>query len=254
VISANTLFHFTNSLDNLINILVNEFHPRFCLEDFKLVFARRNPPVPDLELAIPMVCFCDLPMSQLQRHLAAYGNYGIGLKKEWGRLKGITPVLYLHHDSRLVSKFGQLIAQLRDGNLQSQFHKSLSNNIFDFACFVKPYEGTFSRHGHQEENYRFYDEREWRYVPDLPDEFYRRGMSKPDFLISERNQAANERLGLISTISFEPNDIKYLVVHREEEIVPFITKLKDIKSRYDDESQELVASRVISAEQIKADF
>jgi len=129
MISANTLFHFTDSLDSLINILVNEFHPRFCLEDFTLVFAQRNPPVPDLELAIPMVCFCDLPMSQLQRHLAAYGNYGIGLKKEWGRRNGITPVLYLHHDSLLVSKFGQLIAQLRDGNLQSQFHKSLSNNI-----------------------------------------------------------------------------------------------------------------------------
>jgi len=79
-------------------------------------------------------------------------------------------------------------------------------------------------------------------------------MSKPDFLVSERKEAANERLSLISRISFEPNDIKYLVVHREAEIVPFITRLRHIKSRYDEEARELVASRVISADQIKSDF
>jgi hypothetical protein len=31
-LSANTLFHFTSSLDNLLNILTNKFHPNFCLE------------------------------------------------------------------------------------------------------------------------------------------------------------------------------------------------------------------------------
>jgi len=32
-ISANTLFHFTSSMENLLGILTNEFRPRFCLEN-----------------------------------------------------------------------------------------------------------------------------------------------------------------------------------------------------------------------------
>jgi len=43
-------------------------------------------------------------------------------------------------------------------------------------------------------------------------------------------------------------------VRREDEIVPFITQVKRIKARFSPEDVELVASRVISAEQIKADF
>ena len=254
MISANTLFHFTDSLDNLLNILTVEFQPRFCLEDFSLVFARRHPPVPSLELAIPMVCFCDLPMSQLQQHLSAYGDYGIGMTKSWGRKHGVTPVLYLHQDSLLMEKFGQLLEQTRDARLQTEFHQNLSSNVFDFACFVKPYEGCFSRNAMRVDNYRFYDEREWRYVPILPNDFYRRGMPKSDFTNNVIRQAANQRLGVISRISFEPKDIKYLVVRNEAEIVPFIARLRHIKSRYDEADRELVASRVISAEQIRSDF
>ena len=45
-ISAATLFHFTNSADNLISILTHEFEPRFCLEDIDtaggLVFSRHG--------------------------------------------------------------------------------------------------------------------------------------------------------------------------------------------------------------------
>jgi len=37
-LSANSLFHFTNSLENLLNILKEEFRPRFCLEDFGGLF------------------------------------------------------------------------------------------------------------------------------------------------------------------------------------------------------------------------
>ncbi len=36
-VSANTLFHFTNNLENLLGILTNEFQPRFCLEDYDCI-------------------------------------------------------------------------------------------------------------------------------------------------------------------------------------------------------------------------
>jgi hypothetical protein len=33
VISSNTLFHFTNSAEGIINIIKNGFAPKFCLEE-----------------------------------------------------------------------------------------------------------------------------------------------------------------------------------------------------------------------------
>src|SRR5229473_2461542 len=90
-LSANTLFHFTSSLDNLINILTNEFHPNFCLENLSTLLKD-----PILEMAIPMLSFCDIPLSQTGFHLSVYGDYGIGLTKSWGKQNGISPVLYTY--------------------------------------------------------------------------------------------------------------------------------------------------------------
>lgn len=80
-LSANTLFHFTNNIDNIINILTNEFSPRYCMESFEFLGGC------DLEIAIPMVCFCDIPLSQIKNHIENYGGYAIGLSKEWGGQK-----------------------------------------------------------------------------------------------------------------------------------------------------------------------
>jgi hypothetical protein len=75
-LSANTLFHFTNSFDNLEGILTNEFYPRYCLENFDVILAE----LLDLrELAIPMISFCDIPLSQIRKHVGYYGCYAIGL-------------------------------------------------------------------------------------------------------------------------------------------------------------------------------
>jgi hypothetical protein len=85
-LSANSLFHFTNSFDNLLSILKEEFRPRFCLEDFSLMFVGMSTD-PKQEWGVPMVCFCDLPLSQTSFHLSVYGDYGIGLTKDWGKEK-----------------------------------------------------------------------------------------------------------------------------------------------------------------------
>src|SRR5437660_733066 len=106
-LSANSLFHFTNSLDSLLNILKEEFRPRFCLENFSGVFPSRRGA--SVEWAVPMVCFCDLPLSQTTFHLSVYGDYGIGLTKEWGKKNGIAPVLYAYSGSILSSKLLEMM-------------------------------------------------------------------------------------------------------------------------------------------------
>lgn len=42
------------------------------------------------------ICFCDLPLGQTRDHRMQYGEYAIGMTKEWAMRQQITPVRYYH--------------------------------------------------------------------------------------------------------------------------------------------------------------
>jgi len=149
-----------------------------------------------------------------------------------------------------VSKFTTIVLRTDDATVNEE----LNHDFHDFISFIKPYEGELWREGGKLSDIRFYDEREWRFVPTLPNDFYRDGMPKTDFLNENTRREANNKLAGISRIGFVPNDIKYLIVRREDEIVPLIREVERIKGKYSYDEVRLVASRVISAEQIRSDF
>jgi len=252
-LSANTLFHFTKSIENLIGILTNEFRPRFCLEDFNVAINNESSNE-ILEFAVPMTCFCDIPLSHTGLHLSAYGDYGIGMSKLWGKKHGIAPVLYAYSGSLITSKLLTMMGRVWKQGEQLAVRKELFDDFYDFMCFVKPYEGDLWREGRKLTNVRFYDEREWRFVQAMSDDFYRYGLTKTEFLNAEIRSEANNKLAEISRIDFEPSDIKYLIVQHESEIVPLIREIERIKGKYGFDDVRLLASRVISAEQIRTDF
>ncbi len=82
-LSSDSLIHITNK-ESLIAILGNgAFRPSFSKERI-LLKGGELPPV-----FFAMVCFCDIPFSQIKEHINLYGQkdskaYGIGLTKEWG--------------------------------------------------------------------------------------------------------------------------------------------------------------------------
>jgi len=96
-ISSHALFHFTRSIEALKGILKNGFFPHYCPEytidrhDRAAAAKGRHP-----SRATPMVCFCDLPLSLIGKHLEEYGHFGIGLDKKWGIKNGVAPVIYTH--------------------------------------------------------------------------------------------------------------------------------------------------------------
>jgi hypothetical protein len=113
-ISSNVLFHFTESLDNIVDILTSGFYPHYCPEyTFGPLHANAacsGTPPPQ---AAPMVCFCDLPLSLIRSHLDRYGPFGIGLRKRWGIKNGVTPVFYLHEQSQLYRPLSERIWETR---------------------------------------------------------------------------------------------------------------------------------------------
>jgi hypothetical protein len=90
-----SLFHFTNALQTLCRILEDGFWPRYCHEYIGWVATD-----PEF-IAIPVVCFCDIPLSRLTEHTAFYGNFGIGMTQEWGLNSGLNPVFYISKDLTL---------------------------------------------------------------------------------------------------------------------------------------------------------
>jgi hypothetical protein len=47
----------------------------------------------------PMISFCDLPLSLAKDQFSKYGNYAIGLSKEWGVANKLNPVIYIEQNS-----------------------------------------------------------------------------------------------------------------------------------------------------------
>ena len=87
---------------------------------------------------------------------------------------------------------------------------------------------------------------------DLSEELYR--LTEEEFLDEKNRVLASESLGKRYRLSFEPNDIKYIIVEKEEQILGMINSINTIKGKYDIDRKRLLASRVISTKQILEDF
>lgn len=244
-ISANTLFHFTPRYDTLIKILQSRFFPRLCLEK-----GMWHPG--DKKWAIPMVCFCDIPLSNISEHTHKYGNYAIGIKKSWAIEQGVTPILYVHDKSSFIGhgldalKWSLELSKKDDEHLSERLAKVMS-----MFFMMKPYEGYQERNGDRNK-VRFYDEREWRYIPPieghhlnfLTEETFNDKTQREDI------NSFNEQYG----VNFNPDVINYIIVEKEDEIVPLMRELRSIKGNFSYNSVELLFSRILSMNRIREDF
>ena len=128
---SHTLFHFTKNLDTLKSILQNGFWPRYCLEDFSWYNMNMN------FIAYPLVSFCDIPLSRIDEHVAFYGEYGLGLTKEWARVNRLNPVVYLSDSTVVRDSLLRLFRNHEKGNFYDESALDLN---FLLSC-IKPVEG-----------------------------------------------------------------------------------------------------------------
>jgi hypothetical protein len=251
-ISSNVLFHFTKSMDALKSILRYGFSPHYCPEyslepeDAEAASARRPP-----MRAAPMVCFCDLPLSLIRRHLKEYGNFGIGLEKGWGIHGGLAPVIYTHSKAKTRPPVSRLTSRARKGSDETEL-----KDLRFLAAYTKPFEGPAWRNDRLQKKVRFYDEREWRYVPVI------RG-GEPLFLdikdyndISRRNRL-HKWLKREHSLPITPDVIQYLIVPYDKpennilELHDYIMRLYG--RRYSHKDAILVGTTIMTDDCIKED-
>ncbi len=239
---SETLFHFTRSLDSLKSILRNGFYPRFCMEDVQWVKAGTE------RLAYPMVCFCDIPLQRIQRHVSHYGRYGVGVSKEWAVASQVGPVIYHPVSSRLHSLIDYLLEFPPPGTPNSSLQKQAASDALSLLlCMSKPLDGEIARSGKME-RVSYHQENEWRYLPINPRGH--RFLSEEGFtmLAAERNKKLEEE-----ALIFSPNDVRYIFVNEDNEIPELFDFLNSEIKGYAIESVKKLSTRITSIERLMTD-
>ena len=248
-ISSNTIFHFTKR-ENLLGILQDDFYPKFHLEHYQI--DERT----SFKLGIPMVSFCDIPLSLVNKHMEKYGNYGIGMSREWAERNKLNPILYLRKGSETTKiLYDALIGIVKYTKESSKVGVEIESltECLDLLRKLFTFTKSFDLLAEDGEIVKYYDEREWRYVPDpssyngtrivlLEKQF------KNPFLSKENEKLKNAKL------HFQPNDINYIIIKEESERLDLISAISWIKEKYDDNTRKVLLSKIISAEQISHDF
>ena len=253
-ISTNSIIHYTKSLDNLLQILKNGFSLKYCKEDF---FWKQK----KLRYAYPMICFCDIPLSEVKKHLESYGHYGIGLKKDWAVKKGLNPVLYLEKESSLsetlmqqIMRFDKNKKELKTNPNTPKIDEVWRQELITLCSHIKNYDGDLIINGKEINNYRFYDEREWRYVPTKLELKGNKRAILQDIYIADKEKY-NKEVGKIKLEFDIAEDISYIIVKEENDIhktLDFISQ--NFKKTLSASDMEILMTKIISTDQIINDF
>jgi hypothetical protein len=91
MINSSSLFHFTREFGTFKEILTEGLRFGYCYEPYSDVVAMQGwnfefkigrKAIECNGIAIPMICFCDIPLLRTKHHREQYGNYMIGFNRE----------------------------------------------------------------------------------------------------------------------------------------------------------------------------
>ncbi|MVM36486.1 hypothetical protein GO730_00495 [Spirosoma sp. HMF3257] len=278
-ISANSLFHFTPLKDNLLGILETGFRPAYSPEFGKSTNGKVN------ECEIAMVCFCDLPISNLRKHIGldgtkGYGKYGLGMTKEWGMTNKLNPVTYFTNQSHQIEagleastrllKLSQHYDEEMDkmtkkygGPKSTPYSDEEKNMIATYTYIKSAFEASNVIMNHMKpyqdaiNGIRYYNEREWRLVVPCneknnyevpviwPTMFPHQLLKKPIY---------KDIISKKYMLNFSAIDVKYIIVENDAAVKDVVDKLASLPHKYSESDRNRLISRIVTCEQIDEDF
>lgn len=284
--SSASLFHYTKQANGLFGIIEHGFRYSYCFEQFDETVARFiNRPVVQMArpissceqkygIAIPMICFCDIPISRADSHRTNYGDYCIGINKEVVRsqMPNINPVLY-QSSSWIMHALKTLVESIpRQEQIDDYFKQTKSitqgkNTVDGASEIIKAQSsGILPRLNFDaipaiklllslvKTDISKYDEREWRVfweenidiVFGLTEELF--NQKKSDY-----NKKICDRYA-----TFDSNIISHIIVPTENCVWCVIDKIKSSstilgKTATNDE-KELLITKITTFERIENDF
>lgn len=222
-ISSTTLFNFTDSIEFLISNLKEGFYCSYAYEKL---------PLKNNGYKAPMACFCDIPLSLIKEHFDWYGRYGIGIKRSYARENGVQPVWYVTSENNLVKS---LVKNKKLSDYERKHLLPYLKQFFGSQYFEKE---------KKEKNKKFYDEHEWRYIPD-------NSMVEPFFNSSKSSIPVSTYIP--PRMALDLSQVEYIIIDKEAELKKMLIELKSISiSR--NISYETLVSKIMTSKQIERDF
>ena len=201
-----------------------------------------------------MVSFCDLRLTQLSNpnisiHTTDFGMYGIGFYKNWGIKNGISPVVYVNTNSISSRLISTLVSEFRHGSsgttAASQITK-VKGSIPDLIKFLKPYEGHYQKGKRKKKIRRYYDEREWRFVP------------KNHFPVIPETRFDDQEVELLNKklysqlLKFSPSDVKFIILKNENDKERIAKVIKRLGYNKKDETD--LITKIITFNELNEDY
>ncbi|WP_162419134.1 abortive infection system antitoxin AbiGi family protein [Cyclobacterium roseum] len=253
---AGSLFHFTNDLKTLQIILESQrLRASYNIEDIRGFY-------PDEQfLAIPMVCFCDIPLKNVSdNHTEIYGVFGLGFKKVWGIKNGINPIMYRTENSFIeqyiltltgetqsifveLEKFKKsqelkFVSEFENINLSINNLKSCALNL---AGFIKIYEDSLAK------GVNYYLEREWRWVPGQTEKIFSASNSKQTKIDINKIYHKNPDF-----LNFTLDDLRYVIVEKKSDIVAAVSLIGSFS--ISEMEKGMLIQKIIDIESINQDM
>ena len=243
--SDESLYHLTDDYNGLINILTRKIKPQYTLEDTSFLLKDLENVKLNMEPyknGYPIFCLCDIPIERLFNHKKKYGQYGIGFKKEWAIRNKLNPLFYLHKESSITKSISYMVSYMKkkkdDGELENDLEFESAYMGINCLFMVSKY--------YEKDKTRYYDEREWRWIPDLPKGFkyclscdndITDSEFKKDTTLIEHQNKINES-GII--LDFTLDDVTHIFIPKNE-IDKFI---KDVSTVYDGNEIKKIADLI----------
>lgn len=273
---TSSLFHYTD-FNSLKRILAGGLVPNYCSED--LTVGGRQ-----FVIGLPMVCFCDIPLTRTAEFTKRYGRHAIALSKKWAAKKGINPVLYAVDDDIIVSLHfflnyeSTLLQQVIEAggnphslNINLNDPRSVGNivpfiNHNNAAAANRKLLGYIKRYESEWQGKPLvnYVENEWRYVVG-DSEQTRWFWNRADYMawrgnLDEPKPIPGENL-LSHCLTFEVDDVTHIILEKEEQVARMIDFIDSDKftriggyGEISTNDKTVLISRIISLERIAKDF
>ena len=237
-IYSNAFFHYTTK-EGLLGILKEGFKASYCKEQFKDNAGNLQ------YIGIPMISFCDIPLSLISQILYGEGKYAIGMKRTWGIRKGLTPVLYYsnNENSMITKSISDSCSKFYTNEINN---KTLKYKILGISKPMRKYK--VDKPNQETDNYR---EREWRKV------FYREKWKNE--IEYEKWRGKGGKPFLNDKLIFKPTDIEFIITENDSIASELIEQILGSKfticgSHVPPQEQYELISKIITKQKIEENF
>ncbi len=169
------------------------------------------------------------------------------MSQEWAMRSGLNPVVYVNPESPFTHALHALAIQKKNKSKKDRaaFTYTLAH--------TKQINGKVRKSAKVEEDRVFYEECEWRYVPQIAPDGPVWPISEKEFRKAKIVDSINALHAQHSPLEFKPEDVRYILVEKDDEIPDMYDYIDHKLGRHSADSLKVLTTKIISVERLFRD-